>query len=450
MQAAKGGDRVPELRLALLGPPRVERDGDPVEVDTRKAIALLAYVAVAVGWQSRDGIAALLWPDYDRTHARGALRRTLSVLNRALAGGDWLRVERAAVRLDTEHAWFDVRRCSQLLAACAAHGHPVAEVCARCVDPLAEAVALHRGDFLAGFSLRDSDSFDEWQSFQADGLRRELAGALDRLTRGLAGTGRWEEAAAAARRWLALDPLHEPAHQRLMRLYAWSGQRAAALRQYRACVRVLDDELGVAPLEDTTALYQAILENRVDPPAPLSAAGAATGAGAEAGAEAGAAAGVGVEPVQPALEDDVTPGGLEAELGRVGHDRGVGPPVPGPQGLGAPLPLPLLLLLAAVAVADPQAPVQLQEHAQAAPPDRQAVELAQGGVHAGPERLPAAGAGHPPQPVHVQEPVQPRAEPVALQGRGAQERHPVQVQAWQALLLCAIHPSRLRPARHTR
>jgi DNA-binding SARP family transcriptional activator len=295
MQAAKGGDRVSELRLALLGPPRVDRDGGPVEVDTRKAIALLAYVAVAGGWQSREGIAALLWPDYDRTHARGALRRTLSVLNRALAGGDWLQVERAAVRLDTEHAWFDVRRCSQLLAACAAHGHPVAEVCARCVDPLAEAVALHRGDFLAGFSLRDSDSFDEWQSFQADGLRRELAGALDRLTRGLAGTGRWEEAVAAARRWLALDPLHEPAHQRLMRLYAWSGQRAAALRQYRACVRVLDDELGVAPLEDTTALYQAILENRVDPPAPLTAAGAATGAGAGARAEAGAGAGAGVE-----------------------------------------------------------------------------------------------------------------------------------------------------------
>src|SRR5215218_1576191 len=166
--------------------------------------------------------------------------------------------------------------------------------------------------------------------------------------------------------------------------------------------------------------------------------------------QAGTAAGVGVEPVQPALEDDVAPGGLKTELGGVGHDRGVGPPVPGPQGLGAPLPLALLLLPVLVAVAHPQAAEQLQQHAEAAAADREPVELAQGGVHAGPEGLLAAGAGQPPQPVHVQEPVQPRAEPVAVQGRGAEERHPVQVQAWEALLFCAIHPSRLRPARHTR
>ncbi|MBI4771759.1 MAG: AAA family ATPase, partial [Chloroflexi bacterium] len=60
----------------------------------------------------------------------------------------------------------------------------------------------------------------------------------------------------------ALDPLHEPAHRHLMRLYAWSDQRAAALRQYRECVRVLDQELGVSPLGDTAKLYEAIKENR--------------------------------------------------------------------------------------------------------------------------------------------------------------------------------------------
>jgi DNA-binding SARP family transcriptional activator len=32
----------------------------------------------------------------------------------------------------------------------------------------------------------------------------------------------------------------------LMALYARSGQRAAALRQYEECERVLDEELGVA------------------------------------------------------------------------------------------------------------------------------------------------------------------------------------------------------------
>ena len=68
--------------------------------------------------------------------------------------------------------------------------------------------------------------------------------------------------------WLALDELQEPAHRLLIELYARAGDRMAALRQYRECVRVLDRELGVAPLEETTALYAAINENAFAP-APL-------------------------------------------------------------------------------------------------------------------------------------------------------------------------------------
>lgn len=54
---------MPELTVSLLGPPRVERDGVPVEVDTRKAIALLAYLAVNGQGQNRDTLAGLLWPE---------------------------------------------------------------------------------------------------------------------------------------------------------------------------------------------------------------------------------------------------------------------------------------------------------------------------------------------------------------------------------------------------
>ncbi len=43
-----------------------------------------------------------------------------------------------------------------------------------------------------------------------------------------------------------------------MRLYAWAGQQAAALRQYQECARVLEAELGAAPEDETTALYEAI------------------------------------------------------------------------------------------------------------------------------------------------------------------------------------------------
>ena len=77
------------LAVTLLGPPRIERDGQPVAVDTRKATALLAHLALADRPRSRDALCALLWPAHDSGSARGALRRTLSTLRTAV-GEQWI------------------------------------------------------------------------------------------------------------------------------------------------------------------------------------------------------------------------------------------------------------------------------------------------------------------------------------------------------------------------
>lgn len=255
-----------QLKLFFLGPPRLERDGRPVEVDTRKAIALMAYLTVTGESHSRDALATLFWPDYDQSRARGALRRTLSSLNKALAG-DWLEIDREAIGLNPgAPTWVDVAQFRQYLTTCRSHGHPAEVACPACLEPLNEAAALYRADFLAGFTLRDSPDFDEWQFFQSETLRRELARALENLAQCHLARREFDPAIAQARRWLALDPLHEQAHRELMRLYAWSNQRGAALRQYRECVRIFDQELGVSPLEETTQLYEAIQENRLPPP----------------------------------------------------------------------------------------------------------------------------------------------------------------------------------------
>ncbi|HET9495412.1 MAG TPA: AAA family ATPase [Chloroflexia bacterium] len=263
---------MPTLSISLLGPPQITVDGVAVSVDTRKAIALLAYLAATKQPHTRDALAGLLWPEYDQTHARATLRRTLSALNKALAG-DWLEVARDAVRLRAgTDVYLDVDRFGALLDLCRTHGHAPAEVCRDCIEPLTEAAALYRADFLSGFGLKDSWDFDDWQHLQAESLRRDLAGALDRLSHAHAALQDYDAAVPYARRWLSLDRLHEPAHRRLMQLYAWAGQRSAALQQYRDCVYVLEKELGVAPLEATTQLYEAIKENRLPPPPALSEA----------------------------------------------------------------------------------------------------------------------------------------------------------------------------------
>ena len=72
------------LRLLVLGPPRLERDGRPVELTLRRALALLVYLAVGNHPHGRGALAALLWPDHGDSEARARLRRTLHRLTEAM------------------------------------------------------------------------------------------------------------------------------------------------------------------------------------------------------------------------------------------------------------------------------------------------------------------------------------------------------------------------------
>ncbi|MGH3284626.1 MAG: BTAD domain-containing putative transcriptional regulator, partial [Streptosporangiaceae bacterium] len=242
---------MPALRLALLGPPVVLRDGLPVTFDTRKAVALLALLAVTGREHSREQLADLLWPESDSAKGRASLRRTLSVTAAVMGAG--LTITRAAVTLELAAVQVDVREFEALVTRADA-------------ESLERAVQLYRDDFLSGFVLRGCPDFEEWQSSVAEGLRQELARGLQRLVAACIDQGDLERATGHARRWLQLDPLHEPAHQAIIRLHGWAGQRSAAMRQYRSLVRVLDRDLAVRPLPETARLYDDVRAGRLEPP----------------------------------------------------------------------------------------------------------------------------------------------------------------------------------------
>lgn len=253
-----------ELHIRLLGPPEIRVNQEPLDVDTRKAVALLAFLAVDRSRHQREALAALLWPEYDRDGARAALRRTLSNLRKAL-GGVFLVVEKDTIGLDEQSAGvsIDTERFRRLIMRADRHEHDRTSPCPRCERDLSDAATLYRGDFMRGFSLRDSVDFEEWQLYRADEYRRLHAEGLDHLARVLEAAGKEDAAISTATRRLAIDPLHEPAHRLLMNLYASSGRRPEAIRQYRECVAVLDRELGVPPLTETSELYRAIKEDRL-------------------------------------------------------------------------------------------------------------------------------------------------------------------------------------------
>jgi DNA-binding SARP family transcriptional activator/predicted ATPase len=238
------------LRLYLLGPAGIKSGEKDLEVRPRKALALLIYLAVTAERQSRDFLASLLWPNSGQSGARHSLRNRLSELILSL-GNDWIEADRESVALRAGY-WLDVAEFQHYLAKGAN-------------DPqsLMAAADLYRDDFLTGFTLPDCPEFDDWQFFQTEGLRQSMASALERLVGLLTSQADYDTAIAHARRWVALNQLHEPAHYQLMQLYARAGQQAAAMRQYELIHQTLADELGLSPSQETTALYNEIQIKKV-------------------------------------------------------------------------------------------------------------------------------------------------------------------------------------------
>jgi DNA-binding SARP family transcriptional activator len=251
-----------QLKLSLLGPPRIELANTAVDLPRRKILALLVYLAMTRQPHRRDTLATLFWPESDQGAARAALRRELHVLTQTL-GHEWLIVARETIGVNqASDLWVDALHFRQHLAQWRAHHPDQQSSCAACQAALLQAVDLYGGDFLSGFTLADCPAFDDWQFLETDGLRRDYASVLGQLVQVYRDQADYESAIHYARRWLALDPAYEPPHRALIQLFAAIGEARAAVRQYEECVRILAEELGVPPEPETTALYEAVRARR--------------------------------------------------------------------------------------------------------------------------------------------------------------------------------------------
>jgi predicted ATPase/DNA-binding SARP family transcriptional activator len=242
------------LQIALLGSPSIKLNGAVVDTDRRKAIGLLAYLAVEDKAYSRETLAALLWPDYPRASAFAYLRRTLWEINQ-MVGTGWVEADRENVRLvRTPGLEIDIESFKLL------ENRPTNKE-----EALSEAASLYRGDFLEGLVVADTAPFEEWQSLQAESYRRNLAHVLEELIAIYEGKGAFEQALPYAQRWLAIDQLDENAWRSVMRQFAGMGDRNGAIRAYQRASETLKEELGVMPQPETEELYQAILRGELHP-----------------------------------------------------------------------------------------------------------------------------------------------------------------------------------------
>lgn len=231
------------VRLELLGPPEVLCDGRVVSGIGRKAMGLLAYLAVAKGrFHNRDELANLLWSDRFDEQARQSLRQTLSTLRKAL--GEAIVSNDQGIALAADKVASDVEQFEALAAS---------------ADPVAQrqACALYRGEFLEGVQ-RSAPAFDDWMQAERRRLRDLLLGVLEALAGRELAEGSLDAAIASARRLVAEEPAHEGGHRLIMQVLAQQGQRAAALRQFDACKAALSRHLDAVPEAETVELAERI------------------------------------------------------------------------------------------------------------------------------------------------------------------------------------------------
>lgn len=243
-----------ELYLQLLGGFRVAVDDREIDASAwrlRKASHIVKLLALAPNRRlHREQIMELLWPDLSPDAAANNLNHALHVARRQLSAAPDHReryVHSFAGELilapDVE-TWIDVESFEEAAAAAREAGDPRA---------YHDAIALYGGELLP------ADRYESWAVTRREELHLLFHSLHLELAQLHEDRGERDLAIEAYQMLVALEPAHEAAHTRLMRLYASMGLRHQALRQYQVLKTALRQELDVEPEPDSARLYQKIL-----------------------------------------------------------------------------------------------------------------------------------------------------------------------------------------------
>ena len=239
------------LKFSLLGRVQITLDQQAVTgFASEKELLLLCYLLLNPGQHSRPQLAGLLWGEMSEARARANLSTAVYNLRQLLPHAIEASRKTAAFNSD-QPVWLDTAVLQQALDDED--------------NSLTDAVALYRGNFLDGIYPQDAPELETWLQQERERWRLLALTALDRLVQQQSQAGAWEEAIHSLRRLLAIEPWREESHRALMRLLARTGQFNAALVQYETCRTLLQEELGVEPMAETTAVYQRIQATRQRP-----------------------------------------------------------------------------------------------------------------------------------------------------------------------------------------
>jgi predicted ATPase/DNA-binding SARP family transcriptional activator len=233
------------IRLHLLGSPAVESEDGLSALALERRSQLVAYLALRRAWVGRAELAGLLWPGQSGKLAHANLRKTLFRIQ-SLPWAGAIETRGGALRFaaDTDVSAFE---------SALAEGRN------------GDAIALHRGELLAGFDDGANQPWSDWLSYERDRLRSAWRGAA---LQHLAGAIEARAAIELSVRLIEADPLDEAALHAHMSWLARGGQPARARHAYQAFAARLASDLGVAPTAALQSLHDEIAGRAVRSPAP--------------------------------------------------------------------------------------------------------------------------------------------------------------------------------------
>ncbi|NIS82284.1 MAG: hypothetical protein GTO14_19230 [Anaerolineales bacterium] len=233
------------LEIRMLGTFDVRINGEPIEIPSRPAQSLLAYLVLNSGNRfRREKLAGMLWPDSDEANARGYLRHALWRLRKAL-GDEAFHADKVTIAFNENIAHtVDVFILDEEIAK-----DPI-------LDSLQAAISVYGGELLPGF-------YENWVVLERERLRATFDQKMQSLLDALVENGRWTGVLEWGERWIALGHVPEPAYRALMIANSALGDSAKMAAVYRRCSEVLETELGVEPSEQTKQLYERLSRGEV-------------------------------------------------------------------------------------------------------------------------------------------------------------------------------------------
>jgi DNA-binding SARP family transcriptional activator len=240
------------LKIHLLGQFNFQANHVPLELPSRPAQSLLAYLVLNAGViHRREKLASLMWPEATEINARGYLRRVLWQMRKSLRSGslaweDYLQINDIEVAFnDHSDYWLD----ADLLLA---RGEVTS------LDDLIEIVQLYRGELLPGF-------YDQWTVIERERLLLAYHQKMNLLLECLIKSAQWQEALKWGEQWIRLAYSPEPAFRALMIAHAGLGDQGMVSATYQRCREDLNRDLGLEPSPETQHLFQQLVAGEALP-----------------------------------------------------------------------------------------------------------------------------------------------------------------------------------------